>query len=401
MSNSTQNILVISERTPRYVGGSGDQKILYTSYFQMPNIQFFILNDGQKKNNDLENQIDYFELQEENSPPAKKWRYADFLRFFSMNHERFIRSENYLSQIVPKVQEIIAKNDIQCLVFEQTGILMWSWSRYFMDKVQCVLRIHDSHYHYLLSDQRTRKKIPSKLALLGSAAVQRGYEKKHIRQWDQIQFLSLKEYQYYCKKYSNIKPNLVYTPPAIVVDRNEYLFCRDKNTDILFVGSMNWKPNTDAVTWFLSQVLPLIKLKLPKIKVKIIGKNAFEKIEATDRNVEVMGFVHSLEDEYRSAKLFINPSRSGGGVKVKLMDAAAFGLPVISTSDGISGFKDNIQDCVMVRNKPMDFASAVIELLSNEKVREEFSGKIFEYANHEFNVQENQKLWKAAVSRLL
>jgi glycosyltransferase involved in cell wall biosynthesis len=164
---------------------------------------------------------------------------------------------------------------------------------------------------------------------------------------------------------------------------------------------MGWKPNTDAVTWFLSQVLPLIKLKLPDIKVKIIGKNAFQKVETTDRNVEVIGFVQSLDDEYKSARLFINPSQSGGGVKVKLLEAAAFGLPVVSTSDGISGFKDNIRDCVIVRDKPMDFAKGVIELLRNDKLREDYSRKMFEYAHKEFNMQENQKSWKAAVSELL
>lgn len=401
MDNLTQNILVISVRTPEYVGGSGDQKILYTSYVQMPNVHFCILNDEKKEKPDLENWVYYFDLQEWNNATEKKWRYADFVRYFSMKQDRFIRSEKIISQIVAKIQEIIRKKDIRLLVFEQTGSMMWSWSKFFTDELKCILRIHDSHYHYLLSDLRMRNNLMSKLALMGSAAVQRKYERRHIRQWDQIQFLSLNEYQYYCKKYSKITQKFVYTPPSIVVHRNEYLINRDKNTDILFVGTMNWKPNSDAVKWFLSKVLPYIKNELPNIKVKIIGKNATEKIESKDENVEVIGFVPSLDDEFASVKLFINPSQSGGGIKVKLMHAAAFGLPVISTSDGILGFKDSIKDCVTIKDRPVDFARAVIELLRNEKVRDEFSRKILEYANNEFNVQENQKLWKADVSRLL
>ena len=147
MDNLTPNILVIADRTPLYVGGSGDQKILYTSYIQMANIYFCIINDGMKDENSLENWMYYFNFTPLYQAKQNHWRYEEFLKSFSMRQDRFVRSEKYLSLIADKVQEIIQEKHIQLLVFEQTGILMWSWYRCFSDKVKCILRIHDSHYH--------------------------------------------------------------------------------------------------------------------------------------------------------------------------------------------------------------------------------------------------------------
>ena len=401
MNNLSENVLVIAERTPQYIGGSGDQKVLYTSYFQISNVSFCILNDNKRTEYALGNCAYYFSIKE-NDGDKKKWRYEDFIKYFSTKQDRFLRSEKYLCHIIDKIQEIIDEKNIQILVFEQTGILMWTWHRPFSDKMKCILRVHDSHFLNLLSDIRTRSKISSKIALLGSAMVQAKYEKKHIKEWDQIQYLSLKEYNYYCKKFANISQNFIHTPSSIMVEQiNEYLLYRKKETDILFVGTMSWKPNTDAVKWFILEILPIIKNEFPDIRVRIIGKNATKKIGFAEKNIDVIGFLQSLDDEFRSAKLFINPSISGGGIKVKLMHAAGFGLPVISTSNGVSGFKENIRDCILVKDKPVDFATAILQLIRSEELRKEYSQKIFEYAQNEFNLHNNQEVWKAALRKLL
>ena len=400
MESNNQNILIICERTPRYNGGSGDQKILYTSYDQMSNIHFCVFNDKNEIETSLEN-VYYCKIQKDIFVSSTKWRYADLIKYFSDKQDRFIESEQYISDILRNIQEIIRKRNIRLLVFEQTGILMWSWYKYFSDNVKCVLRIHDSHYHYLLSDAKIRSRFFSKIALLGSASVQKKHEKKHITQWDQVHFLSQKEYLYYCAEYHNISKKIIYAPSSIVKEQNKYFAKKKKQTDILFVGTMSWKPNSDAVKWFLDTVLPIIKSELPDVKVKIVGKNALQKINSTDNNVDLVGFVESLDNEYKSTKLFINPSQSGGGIKVKLMEAASIGLPVVSTSDGVSGFMENINDYLIVKDKPKEYADAIIQLLENENMREEYSRKMYEYSNEYFDININQKLWKAEIGKIL
>jgi glycosyltransferase involved in cell wall biosynthesis len=396
-----RNILIVAERTPDYGSGSGDQKILYTSYCNLPGVHFCIINDANRSPAPCGDTISYIDGLDNAISLDKKWRYADFFSFFSTKHGRFVRSDRYLARAAEKIYGIIREKKIRLVVFEQTGILMWSWCHFYSDQVRCVLRIHDSHYHYLLADSKIRRKLSSKLALLGSAVVQREYEKKHIQAWDQIQFFSVKEFQYYSQKYPSLAQKFLFTPPSIVVHQNEYLKARNKTVDILFVGNMFWKPNTDAVRWFLEQVLSRIRVEIPGVRVRLVGKNAHQKIQVLDRNVEVIDFVPDLEQEYQLARVFINPTQSGGGIKVKLMHAAAFGFPLVTTSDGISGFKENIQDCLIVRDTPAAFANAVVELLKKEELREAYSRKVFEYARNEFEIHKNQKLWEEAINSLL
>ena len=398
MNSAIQNILVIVENHPQYLGGSGDQKIIYTTYYQLPNIYFCILNDAKNETDNYLKWTYNFGLSELYEPQKIKWRYENVVKSFSMNHERFIRSEIYHSRISRELLEIIESKNIHIMVFEQTGLLMWSWYRMFSNKLTCILRVHDSHFHYYLLLAKKSKRLAEKMIYLGNSIVQKKFEREHIKHWDQIQFLSIKEYKYYLRKYPDLAEKIIYTPSSIMQrQRNDYLINRQKNTDILFVGTMNWKPNTDAIRWFLSEVLPIIKAKMSDIKIKIIGKNASQKIEIYDENVEVIDYVQSLDEEFKSARLFINPSQSGGGIKVKVMHASSYGLPIISTSEGISGFNENIRKCLLIKDKPIDFAYSVIQLLSNDKLRVFYSRKIFKYSITEFNIHKNQCNWKESI----
>ena len=395
------NILVIAERTPQYEGGSGDQKILYTSYYEMPNVSFCIINDKIRRETALKNPCYYVCFQDKNQEPDKKWRYNDFVKSFSLNQERFIKSEKYISQISEKIKKIIEMENIQVLIFEQTGLLMWSWNRYFSKQIACVLRVHDSHYHNLRLDVRTRDNIMSKLSLFGASLAQKRFEAKHVGDWDQIQFLSTHEFHYYSAEYPEIAEKFSYTPPSIFTGNNKYLKNPTKDNDIIYVGTMSWKPNTDAVKWFLSEVLPLIKKEVSDVRVKIIGKDATKKINCHEKNVEVIGFVESLDEFYQSTKVAINPSKSGGGVKVKLMEYCAFGLPIVTTNLGISGFNDKVKNHLMVKDNPEDFASAIIQLLRDKDLREKYSQHVFDLAQNEFNYKLNQVKWEKEVAKIL
>lgn len=396
--NLDQNILVITEKTPQYNGGGGQHKILYTTYYNLPDIHYFIFNEKWENVPQLTNWTQYFNVKEKKLNP--KWRYGDYLSSFSMKQERFLRSHNYISQIFQTVQEIIQEKNIKVLIFEQTGILMWPWCEHFAGKVKCIMRIHDSHYHYFLFDVKTRKNLLTKISDFGMAFFQRKYEDKYIRQWDQIQFLSQSEFNFYREKYPEISTKFVYTPPSIMIRSNQYLENPDKKIDILLVGSMSWKPNSDAAKWFLVEVLPLIKLELPDIKVRISGWYSKEKLETQDTNVEVTGFVDSLDESFGTSKVAINPLISGGGIKVKVMEYAALGFPIVSTDHGVLGLKDDISCCLCVAKTKEEFAASVVRLLKDANLREEYSNKVFKYAQENFDITKNQIAWKAALQNM-
>jgi len=382
LSADTPNILVISERNPEYKTGSGDQKILYTTYKNIQNIYFFVITESIQ-----ENFLDTIK--------RKTWRYRNFVNAFSLKNDRFMISEIYFNEIKENIEEIIDKNNIKLIIFEQTGILMWSWCRYFHNKTTCIMRIHDSHLNYFLRDIIMKDTIIEKIKSFGYFITQRIYEKKYIFQWDKILFLSTSEYNYYKKSFPEICKNFIYTPPSLIVKKNIYFEMKEKTNDLLFIGSMGWKPNSEAIAWFMKKVIPKIIDKFPEIRIRIVGKKAKEKIKTTAQNISVIGFVESIEEEYLNSKIFINPTRSGGGIKVKIIEAMSYGLPIITTTQGLSGFNDDIRNYLIAVNNHEEFTGAISYLLTNPIKRMELSRLAFSYAKENFTMAKNQMIWKS------
>ena len=277
---------------------------------------------------------------------------------------------------------------------------MWSWSTKFLDDYLCIIRVHDSKYQNLSYDIKQRKKYLSKTALFASKFFQGMYEKKYVINWHQIQFLSFKEFKFYSKKNSKVANKLYHTPVSIQLKKNYYLLKKIKNIDIVFFGTMTWKPNSDSVKWFCEQVFENIVSEIPDINVYFIGKGAKQKLKISNKSIKIIDYVENIEKYLLDSKIIINPSVSGGGVKVKVMHAASLGIPVISTITGLSGFNNDILDVIPSSDNPIDFSRNIINLLRSEDLRYSYSQDIFKYAFNNFNIQKNQKIWRRNIDEL-
>jgi O-antigen biosynthesis protein len=133
---------------------------------------------------------------------------------------------------------------------------------------------------------------------------------------------------------------------------------------ILFLGSFRHTPNQEALTWFVEQVLPLVLVEEPRARVLVVGSeppplNSFRHAEA----VELVGFVEDVREPLARYSLFVCPILSGSGVRVKLLEAFAAGIPVVSTRLGAEGLADRDGEICALADQPADFARHVVELL--------------------------------------
>jgi len=133
---------------------------------------------------------------------------------------------------------------------------------------------------------------------------------------------------------------------------------------ILFLGSFRHTPNQEALTWFVEQVLPLVLAEEPRARVLVIGSeppplSSFRHAEA----VELIGFVEDVREPLARYSLFVCPILSGSGVRVKLLEAFAAGIPVVSTRLGAEGLADRDGEICALADQPADFARHVVELL--------------------------------------
>lgn len=150
----------------------------------------------------------------------------------------------------------------------------------------------------------------------------------------------------------------------IVMDTVERSVMKRKQ-EIVFIGGFAHKPNADGIMWFFSNIWNRVRERIPEATLTIIGSNPTPEIIALNDSpgISVEGFVPEVGPFLDRAAVSIAPLRFGGGMKGKVTEAMAHGIPVVSTSFGAQGFtvRNGIQ--MIVADAPESFSEGVISLL--------------------------------------
>jgi glycosyltransferase involved in cell wall biosynthesis len=137
--------------------------------------------------------------------------------------------------------------------------------------------------------------------------------------------------------------------------------------DLLFIGSFQHPPNTDAVLFFAQQIFPLVRDPLPNARFFIIGDKAPPAVIAlADEKVIITGLQSDVRPYFDSVKLSIAPLRFGAGVKGKINQSMGFGVPVVATTVAVEGMGLKHKVDVMVADTAEAFADALLELYQSE-----------------------------------
>jgi sugar transferase (PEP-CTERM/EpsH1 system associated) len=137
---------------------------------------------------------------------------------------------------------------------------------------------------------------------------------------------------------------------------------------LVFTGSMDWLPNTDAIVYFCDKVLPLIWQKKDSVKLYVVGKNASNLIKDLakhDPRIIVTGYVDDVRPYIRRSTVFVAPLRIGGGTRLKILEAMAMGKAVVSTTIGAEGIEYTRDKNIILADDPKGFAEKVLYLLDN------------------------------------
>ena len=158
---------------------------------------------------------------------------------------------------------------------------------------------------------------------------------------------------------------------------------RPKGNGLLFMGAMDLPANIEAATYFIRNVLPIIKTQVPDTRLYIVGRSPppeLRKLGNQVGDVIVTGEVNSLEPYYKKCAVNVVPLLTGGGIIVKTLNGMAAGRPTVATVVGNSGTGAiNGRDLVVVDESPEAFAKAVVRLLTDDRMwdRLAHSGKQF------------------------
>jgi glycosyltransferase involved in cell wall biosynthesis len=141
---------------------------------------------------------------------------------------------------------------------------------------------------------------------------------------------------------------------------------------ILHLGTMFWPPNVAGVLWFARDVLPLIWQQQPEARFVVVGKNPPAEVQAlaADPRIQVTGYVADPLPYLRAADAFVVPLHSGGGMRVKILDAWLQGLPIVATPIGAEGIQLVAGENILLAADAPAFAAATLRLLTDPELNQ-------------------------------
>ncbi len=176
-----------------------------------------------------------------------------------------------------------------------------------------------------------------------------------------------------------------------------------KITRLLLVGSFYWEPKRSNIHWLIKGVLPILSSKIPEIRLLIVGAGARLLFggRRMDSRIEVFSDVSSTAPFFREPSIFVVPERQIGGIKIKTIEAAGYGLPVVSTSAGIEGTNLLNGTSCLVADTTEDFASSILRLIEDEQYRILVAKNAFEHVRKYFDSHSVLKKYESLLATLI
>ena len=197
----------------------------------------------------------------------------------------------------------------------------------------------------------------------------RNYESKYLRDYDGVIAVSEKDIDTF-KNFTEDSVPLFMVPNGCDTDYFRPTEVSD-HFELLFTGTMQYRPNAEAMVYFCREVFPRIIAHLPQCRLKIVGNKPPPEVIALEQqgNIEVTGFVPDVRPYMASADVIVVPLLSGSGTRLKILEAMAMGKAVVATTVGAEGIDYANGRDIVIADEPESFAQKVVALLSNSSKR--------------------------------
>ncbi len=281
-----------------------------------------------------------------------------------------IRNEPMVKEVL---QELIDGLELKKRKYDLVYIAFWHIGDYFIDLIRkeipkTPIVIDSVDIHYLRETRRAQILNDSKL--LNEAQKTKKNELEVYKKADSIITVTEEDR----KALIQDLPNKNIMVISDVHDGCETTNVYSDRKDFLFVGNFNHNPNEDAVFFFIEEIFPIIKAKIPDCKFYIVGNNPTEKIlKLASEEVIVTGWVPKIEPYLEKCLVTVVPLRFGAGMKGKVGQSLSHGLPMVSTTIGAEGMDLINEKHSFITDNPKKFAEYAIELYSNEELWNKFS----------------------------
>jgi polysaccharide biosynthesis protein PslH len=157
-----------------------------------------------------------------------------------------------------------------------------------------------------------------------------------------------------------------------------------KPETLIFTGSFTYSANYEAMLWFVEKVFPIVRRQMPSVQLIITGDSGSLRLPSLD-NVQLAGFVPDIRPLISSAAVSLAPIWTGGGTRLKILEAMALRTPVVSTSKGAEGLDAIHNEHLLIADTPEGFADAILQLLKNPDLSQQIGDNAYTLVKEKYD----------------
>lgn len=335
-------------------------------------VYFLSLSESQDEiNQDNIQQLKYFCHQVEFIPsPPKKVCFGMILRvirsLFSIDPYTVWR--HYSKPFLKRVDELISSGQFDLV---HCDILPICYTVRDRKDIFCSVTDHDVSYLKCLGMGRACRSILLKSFLYLEALKLRRLERNIFRQVDLgivVSELDKGILQKLCPE-----GNFLVVENGVDLDKFKPSVKPQEDNKLLWLGGFDQYPNRQGILFFLRNIYPLVKKEVPSVRIDILGGGVTEelmKFVISDSSINFTGYVEDPLPYIHGATVFVAPILTGGGTKLKVLEAMAAGKAIVSTTVGCEGIDGIHGHHYLIADEEHGFAKAVVRLLNNESLRD-------------------------------
>ena len=178
--------------------------------------------------------------------------------------------------------------------------------------------------------------------------------------------------------------NVAVIPNCINLTDYKNIHVESRAKQLIFTGSFRYHTNYEAMLWFAGEVFPHVLEQVPDAELIITGDHANLPLPS-DKNVTLAGYVDDIKGLIASSSVSIAPLWSGGGTRLKILEAMAIGIPVVATSKGAEGLDVCSGEHLFIADDPIEFSNYVIRLLRDETLHRDVAQKAYRLVQEKYD----------------
>ena len=323
--------------------------------------------------------------------PIRRSRIADMGYWFrsQFTGRPFLVERDDLQAMRTCIYEILSTTHIDCIHADQLTMTQFA----FLDLPvnYPLIRVFDAHNAVWTIVERMVKNVPWYVKPIVKMEARRvkHYEGGIVQSFDHTLAVTETDRQYLGEarelfnnrkkipraniKRTKSQDSITVTPIAVDTELLQPVSRKPHSKNLFTMGTLHYPPNADGIRWFAQEVFPIIRREEPEATLTIAGKNPptdFERfMQESAGAIKVTGYLPDLRPHLENAAVMVVPLRAGSGMRVRILEAFAQAMPVVTTTVGLEGIDAIPGEEVLVADTPQEFAASVVSLLRDESLQ--------------------------------